>query len=129
MSAIYVLKNPRWEDFEWTRKKENEVNMWAWLGNGIVKAQRDGTTTSHYLRNIDRPPVPEKSKATLAVRERAGVVALPDRGKIPVVSVDDKPQVQHIELDEGKFLNGLDGGVDPVDGKEKVVNFGTAVVA
>lgn len=69
MSGLYVLKNPRWEDFTWTRNSQNTANMWAWLGNGTTCDQRDGRTTSHYLRNIDYPPVPKKSvtKETLGI--------------------------------------------------------------
>lgn len=71
MSGLYVLKNPRWEDFGWTWKEDNSVNMWAWLGNGIVKAQRDGTTTSHYLRNVDVPPIPKRFVSKLQINHRS----------------------------------------------------------
>lgn len=52
MSAIQVLQNPRWEDFEWSRSvtSDTSLNMWAWLGDGTTKNQRDGKSTSSYLR-------------------------------------------------------------------------------
>ncbi len=60
MSALQVFQNPRWEDFDYTHAKETTLNMWGWLGNGTTKAQRDGKSTSDYLRNVDVPPVPKK---------------------------------------------------------------------
>lgn len=116
MSLIYVLKNPKWEDFEWTRKKENSVNMWAWLGNGIVKAQRDGTTTSHYLRNVDVPPVPKKIGSKLTIQEKARPVEAPQ-----FIS-------QQKHSNEGISVDEMENIYDPVSGKEKVASFGPAVV-
>lgn len=59
ISALYAFKNPRWEDFDYGHTAETNCNMWGWLGNGITMAQRDGKTTSDYLRNVDIPPVPK----------------------------------------------------------------------
>jgi hypothetical protein len=60
MSAIQVFENPRWEDFEYERGDDTKINMWGWLGNGVTVNQRDGKSTSGYLRTVDVPPVPEE---------------------------------------------------------------------
>ncbi|QKX62741.1 uncharacterized protein TRUGW13939_09903, partial [Talaromyces rugulosus] len=75
MSALYVLQNPRWEDFDYGHTAETNINMWGWLGNGTTMAQRDGKSTSDYLRNADIPPVPKMQIENEDSTEASGVVA------------------------------------------------------
>jgi hypothetical protein len=75
MSALYVLQNPRWEDFDYGHTAETNMNMWGWLGNGTTMAQRDGKSTSAYLRNADIPPVPNMQIENEVRTEVNGVVA------------------------------------------------------
>ena len=60
MSAIQVFENPRWEDFDYKHGEDTHLNMWGWLGNGVTMNQRDGKSTSGYLRTVDIPPIPQK---------------------------------------------------------------------
>ncbi|KAL2356342.1 hypothetical protein BJ546DRAFT_599721 [Cryomyces antarcticus] len=59
MSAIQVLENPRWEDFDWTypAASDTSLNMWAWLGDGMTRNQKAGKSTSGYLRKPTFVPV------------------------------------------------------------------------
>ena len=45
----------RWEDFEYVRFNRNRL---AWWGDGWTEMERNGDDlVSHYLDNIDIPPV------------------------------------------------------------------------
>lgn len=55
--AYKVYENPRWEDFNYERLPETEENRLAWLGNGLVLAQLDGTTATEYLDAVEVPPI------------------------------------------------------------------------
>lgn len=123
MSGIYVLKNPRWEDFEWTRKKENSINMWAWLGNGIVKAQRDGTTTSHYLRNVDVPPVPKK----LSHKGQVNGHSMAHENGVQIPSrVNDHDEIKRPH--NSVHIEQVSSAEDPVNEGKKVESLGTEVM-
>ncbi|RFU28410.1 hypothetical protein B7463_g7911, partial [Scytalidium lignicola] len=68
MSAIKVMENPRWEDFEWSRSDASDtaLNMWAWLGDGTTRNQREGKSTSWYLRNPIFKPKPQVKHGTIS---------------------------------------------------------------
>ncbi|GAA6006877.1 hypothetical protein JCM10207_009123 [Rhodosporidiobolus poonsookiae] len=55
--AMDVLKNPRWEDFEFTSAAPQK-NRFGWVGNGWSQNELEGGNTAYYLDNIDYPPVP-----------------------------------------------------------------------
>lgn len=40
-----LLKNPRWEDFDWTSLCEDEDLTFAWLGNGFIKEEESKENT------------------------------------------------------------------------------------
>ncbi|KAK5020921.1 hypothetical protein LTS07_011356 [Exophiala sideris] len=44
-----TLLNPRWEDFDYEPMSEVTENRYAWLGNGMTIAQRDGMDPTEYL--------------------------------------------------------------------------------
>jgi hypothetical protein len=51
LHGMYVWQNPRWEDYDYTLKDEQEGNPFSWLGNGYVGAQLLGDVkkTTFYL--------------------------------------------------------------------------------
>lgn len=61
LNTMISLRNPRWEDFDYTYREELDGNPMCWLGNGYTKADYDGSSKTTYLdpANIDYPPVPE----------------------------------------------------------------------
>ncbi|OQE04921.1 hypothetical protein PENVUL_c028G07183 [Penicillium vulpinum] len=69
LNLTVAVRNPRWEDFDYTYLDELEGNPQSWLGNGFVVADVDGSSRVKHLRleNLDIPPVPtddeEKPKA------------------------------------------------------------------
>ncbi|GAA5875960.1 hypothetical protein JCM8547_000664 [Rhodosporidiobolus lusitaniae] len=56
--AIEVLKNPRFEDFEFTSASPQK-NRFGWVGNGWSQIEVEGGDTAYYLDHIDYPPVPQ----------------------------------------------------------------------
>lgn len=60
MNQAYALKNPRWEDFEYSYLDDLGGNPMAYIGNGYTVADYDGSSRTTYLdpANIDYPPVP-----------------------------------------------------------------------
>ncbi|GAA5820474.1 hypothetical protein JCM11251_005640 [Rhodosporidiobolus azoricus] len=58
LHAAEVLKNPRWEDFDW-ESGAVQHNRFGWAGNGWSQTEAEGGDTSYYLNDIDYPPVPQ----------------------------------------------------------------------
>jgi hypothetical protein len=124
MSGIYVLQNPRWEDFDWTANKETATNMWAWMGNGTTWAQRDGKTTSGYLRNLDIPPIPAPRKLAIEEGVEEKVTVKEEVIDAGFVDISSKVSAQHVEVfNDGKIVGG-----DVVKGADEVESFGKQVV-
>jgi hypothetical protein len=63
LNTMISLRNPRWEDFDYTYREELLSNPMCWLGNGYTVADYDGSSKTRYLdtANIDYPPVPESA--------------------------------------------------------------------
>lgn len=60
-SAVHqraTLAHPRFEDFEYTSFDPDEEDCLGWMGNGMVLASMNKTSTTGYLDNVDIPPVP-----------------------------------------------------------------------
>ncbi|KAK4704328.1 hypothetical protein P7C70_g1880, partial [Phenoliferia sp. Uapishka_3] len=57
LHAITAMKNPRWEDFDYT--PVSQKNRFTWLGNGQTNVEETGEgDRAFYLTDIDIPPVP-----------------------------------------------------------------------
>lgn len=56
-----TLANPRFEDFEYSSFEDDVTgeDCLAWMGNGMIMAQTEGTSTTTYLDEIDYPPLAE----------------------------------------------------------------------
>jgi len=62
-SAVHqreVLANPRFEDFEYSSFEEDDEDCLAWMGNGMIVASMEGSSTTGYLDTVDIPP-PKKN--------------------------------------------------------------------
>lgn len=60
-SAVHqrvTLAQPRFEDFEYSSFDTSEEDSLAWMGNGMVVASMNNTSTTGYLNNMDIPPLP-----------------------------------------------------------------------
>ena len=60
-SAVHqreTLREPRFEDFEYSSFDEDEEDSLAWMGNGMIMAQTEGRSTTSYLDYVDIPPFP-----------------------------------------------------------------------
>ena len=62
LHGMYIWEHPRWEDYEYTLKEEQEGNPFSWFGNGYVNSQLVGDIegTTWYLDD-DKSLLPEKS--------------------------------------------------------------------
>lgn len=60
-SAVHqreTLREPRFEDFEYSSFDEDEEESLAWMGNGMILAQMEGRSTTTYLDTVIIPPFP-----------------------------------------------------------------------
>lgn len=61
-SAVHqraTLENPRFEDFDYCSFDSNdELDILSWMGNGMIEAQMNKTSTTGYLDTVDVPPLP-----------------------------------------------------------------------
>lgn len=58
LHGIQILKQPRWEDFDYTL--DGQRNRFSWAGNGAHPAELDPEgDRAFYLNEIDYPPVPQ----------------------------------------------------------------------
>ncbi|KAK3633144.1 hypothetical protein LTR56_015920 [Elasticomyces elasticus] len=58
-SAVHqraTLATPRFEDFEYSSFQSEEADCLAWMGDGMIVAQKEGTSTTGYLDIVDIPP-------------------------------------------------------------------------
>jgi hypothetical protein len=53
LHSFVTLKHPRWEDFDWERRKELEHGM-SWLGNGDVVKALPKDFTHEEMRSIHK---------------------------------------------------------------------------
>jgi cyclohexanone monooxygenase len=53
---LEALKDPRWEDWEFTRS-EQSINRFTYLGNGHSSVEALGGDLSYYIRNKDDSPI------------------------------------------------------------------------
>ncbi|KAH8883205.1 flavin-binding monooxygenase [Thozetella sp. PMI_491] len=63
-SAVHqraTLAAPRFEDFEYTSFTEGEEDMLEWMGNGMIMASMEDTSTTGYLDNVQVPPPPRRN--------------------------------------------------------------------
>ncbi|CAI7653527.1 unnamed protein product [Penicillium glandicola] len=59
-SAVHqraTLANPRFEDFEYS-SFDGEEDCLLWMGNGMITATMENTSTTRYLDTVDTPPAP-----------------------------------------------------------------------
>jgi hypothetical protein len=59
-SAVHqreTLREPRFEDFEYSSFDEDEDDCLAWMGNGMIMASVEGRSTSAYLDYADVPTI------------------------------------------------------------------------
>ncbi|VUC29945.1 unnamed protein product [Clonostachys rosea] len=69
-SAVHqraTLENPRFEDFDYSSFEDEELDMLMWMGNGMISAQVDKTSTTGYLDTVDIPPVPSQEIRPLII--------------------------------------------------------------
>jgi hypothetical protein len=97
MSAIQVFENPRWEDFDYEHDEDTAINIWGWLGDGVTVNQRDGKSTSEYLRTVDIPPVPE-TRVTPQGKEWERLSQAENSSAEHKVLGDTAPVAHHVEL-------------------------------
>jgi hypothetical protein len=75
---MYVWEHPRWEDYDYESRDEQEGNPFSWLGNGYVTSQLVGDVhgTTFYLDEENK--VPLENPITLKTRTaKMAALALP----------------------------------------------------
>lgn len=62
LHGMYIWENPRWEDYEYKIKEEQEGNPFSWFGNGYVTTQLadDVHGTTFYLDD-ENSRIPEEN--------------------------------------------------------------------
>lgn len=51
LHGMYIWANPRWEDYDYELKAEQQGNPFGWLGNGYCTAQLEGKNMTTYLED------------------------------------------------------------------------------